>query len=291
MDNLTSVIITTYNRPFSVLRNALNSVLKQTYKNIEIIIVNDNNPENPYNNEIDRGLVSLNDKRIKYIKHGINKGACRARNTGIYNSNGEFIAFLDDDDEWLSRKLEKQIEKFKDKETGMVYCSYYINRNREKILHNKSKETKSFFDELLYRNFIGTLSSIVIRRNVIFDVGLFDPNLPASQDYDLYLRVAKKYKVDFVNEPLLLYHEHENDRITTNPEKKLAARKYIYEKYKNDIKSRPKVNSIKNLHLALSYSQTGQNRLKWKHWLYSTILYPVPTRTYLKSTIKILFNL
>ena len=111
---LVSVIITTYKRS-EFLTRAINSVLKQTYKNFEVIIVDDNNKNDEYSKFTQTLLETyINRNEIKIIQHDENKGISAARNTGIKEANGEYIAFLDDDDEFLPKKIELQINLFKE---------------------------------------------------------------------------------------------------------------------------------------------------------------------------------
>src|SRR5699024_744473 len=126
IESLVSVIIPTFKRKKEIVRRAVKSVMAQTYQNIEIIIVDDSPEEFQGSIKIKEYLDSLKDERVKYIKHSENKGANAARNTGIRNSKGNFLAFLDDDDEWLPMKIEKQIQQFKCDQIGMVYCPYLI---------------------------------------------------------------------------------------------------------------------------------------------------------------------
>lgn len=290
MEGLVSVVMPTYNRSFSFIWRSINSVLSQSYTNLELIIVDDNQKGNVNKKDIETNIKGLDDERIKYIPHRDNKGACAARNTGVKNSVGNYIAFLDDDDEWLPSKVEKQLEKFKNPLVGLVYCPYFINRNNEKILR-KSIKRGSLFEDLLYGNFIGSTSCVMVRKDSILEVGLFDENLPASQDYELYLRISDLYLIDVVDEPLVIYYNHQGERISGDPLKKLEARKYIYHKYKKHIEKFPKVNSEKHLLLAHSYSQIKNNRLKWKHWFRALFIHPIPTKRFLKLTYRIWFDL
>ena len=119
-----SVIIPTYNRARMVDR-AIQSVLSQTYQDFEIIVVDDASTDNTQ--EVVKECM-FRDKRVRYIKHEKNKGGSAARNTGIKNEHGEYVGFLDSDDEWLPTKLEKQIELFRKRcnSVGAVYCLQYM---------------------------------------------------------------------------------------------------------------------------------------------------------------------
>lgn len=157
-----SCIISTYNRPVEVLKRAIDSAINQTYNNKEIIVVNDCPENNKLADEIEYLIKSYGKKYIKYIKLENNSGACYARNVGVKNSKGSFLAFLDDDDEWLPNKLEEQIKMFVDDKIGMVYCdSNVINGNKIKI-NNKINPNHygNDFKEILLGNYIGGVLSI-----------------------------------------------------------------------------------------------------------------------------------
>ena len=135
-----SVVIPSYNRPHFLLR-AINSVLRQTFTSFELIIVDDASTE-----DIATVITSINDSRVVFVKHNCNKGVNIARNTGLKISRGEYIAFLDNDDEWLPEKLERQLASFeqsKDERLGVVGCqSLYIYEFKNKKLIYKSKLLK-----------------------------------------------------------------------------------------------------------------------------------------------------
>lgn len=219
---LVSIIITTYKRESTMVQRAINSILAQTYDNFELFIVDDSPNDFADRDNVKNMVISLGDDRIKYIEHEINKGACAARNTGIKASNGEYIAFLDDDDEWYDTKLEKQVQKMIESDCDFVYC--------KKLIHDKvAKKDKmekhqlyrgNVFEKLLWSNFIGPTSVALIKKNCFDKVGIFNTKLLAAQDYEMWLRIAKEFKVDFVDEELLHYYIHEGDRISSDSSKK-----------------------------------------------------------------------
>ena len=116
--SLVSTIIPTHNRS-KMLNRSINSVLNQTYSAIECIVIDDGSTDNTVD-----VIETQKDDRLIYVSHKSNRGASAARNTGIRHSNGEYISFLDDDDEWLPTKLEKQVELLTNlpNKIGMVYC-------------------------------------------------------------------------------------------------------------------------------------------------------------------------
>lgn len=197
-----SVIIPTYNREHIVL-NAIQSVIDQTFKDFEIIVVDDGSK--------DRAEETVKNKygdKIHYF-YQMNKGVPAARNQGIKIARGEYIAFLDDDDIWLPEKLRHQVTLLDSYlNVGLVYTNYY------KVQSGK-KSANTYFD--IFRPYRGRVlrelykknnicpSSVVLRKKCIDKVGLFDESLSQAEDYDLWLRLAVHYDFDFIEKPLVLY--------------------------------------------------------------------------------------
>jgi len=196
---LVSVIIPTYNKS-QYLREAIKSVLNQTYKNIEVIVVDDGSTDNT--KEI---VESFNDSRIIYIFQE-NKGPAIARNTGIKKAQGEYIAFLDSDDLWLKEKLEKQVDFMeKNSEIGLLGTGCYEVTDKGKIIGKKIFPIKNKIlqkDLIKYNSFIQ--SSVMIRKEVFDKVGLYDKSFRESEDYELWLRIAGNYKVRNLAEALTI---------------------------------------------------------------------------------------
>ena len=202
-----SVIVPTYNRAH-MITEAIESVLSQTFKDFELIIV-----DNYSTDDTESIVKSYVDKRIRYFKNQNNGLVSINRNYGIQKSGGEYIAFLDDDDLWLPEKLEKQVELLdSSKQLGLVYSnSYVIDSNgylRETTyLYGMKPARGSAFNELFRFNFIPTLT-VAIRREVLDKVGEFNPRYKICQDYDLWLRIAEYYPIDFVEQPLAKFRVH-----------------------------------------------------------------------------------
>jgi len=230
-----SVIIPTYNRAHLVGR-AIKSVLNQTYQDFELIIVDDGSTDNT-----EKVIKRFDDKRIRYIKHEKNKGGAAARNTGIKAARGEYIAFLDSDDEWLPEKLKRQMEVFKNasSEVGVVYTGFiYVDKlgggtSKQHI----PKKRGWIYEDILVENCIGTTSTVLIERKYFKETGLFDENLPSCQDWDMWIRLAKQCKFDFIPEILVRYFEHRN-RITSNCKSVIEGHEAILRKFQNDIEKR-----------------------------------------------------
>ncbi|MFL0493513.1 glycosyltransferase family 2 protein [Priestia megaterium] len=233
MKPLVSCIITTYKRPIKVLKRAITSIISQTYSNIEIIVVNDYPKDSQLVKSISDMISSIQDKRISYIVHEQNLGGCAARNTGVLASNGEYIAFLDDDDEWMPQKIERQLNLFDNNQVGLVYCQYFrVEKNRTiKIVPRDF--CKEALKEIYCYNFIGGNSFPLIRKTAILEAGLFDVNLKSSQDTDMWIRILEKnYKIRYCKESLVKYYISE-EAISTDINKIKEGYLYLLKKYKH----------------------------------------------------------
>lgn len=256
MSNKISVIITTYNRPYKLVERCINSVLNQTYNNYEIIVVNDTPKKFDTLREVSEGIKKL-ENEVRYISDGVNRGACKARNIGVEHSNGEYLAFLDDDDEWCENKLEEQLKIIQEKDCVMVTClqNMLVEDKKRKIQGMNFKlgkeSTEITIEKLLLKNIVGGCSAPLICKEIFLKIGGFDNSLPAAQDYDLWIRLAKMGKIYCINRTLLNYHIHKGDRISGDPEKKIYAYKHLLEKYSHISKGDKRF--FKNKYLVLSY--------------------------------------
>ena len=226
MDKLVSVIITTYNR-LDLFKKALNSVAIQSYKNYEIIVIDGSDNQNTIN------FIKKN-KDIKYYKSN-NSHPNYLRNKGIELSCGELIAFLDDDDIWDKEKIKKQVECFNQNKIDLCYTGKNIVGRNDKFIKYSFKKQRfsNTFISILWDNFIGTTSSIMIKSKVCKAVGNFDESLPALQDYDFCIRVCKQFKVRGINEALVNYrYNYSNLQLSKNDTKFVIASKLIKSKYK-----------------------------------------------------------
>ena len=196
-----SIIIPTYNRR-DYITTALDSVLGQTYKDYEIIIVDDGSSDDT--KEVIRPYGEI----IRYF-YQENRGIAAARNRGIRESRGEFIALLDSDDYWHPEKLKRQVNYLTENpQYGMVAtrCSSIAP---DGTFRKKNRPGKSgwILTDIFKSNFIRT-SSALITRKCLDTVGLFDESLPECEEYDLWLRIAKDFPIAFINEPLTVYTDN-----------------------------------------------------------------------------------
>lgn len=204
-----SVVIPAYNCE-RFISAAIESVLAQTYGDYEVIVINDGSTD-----KTDEILVKYVQK-IKVMRQP-NKGPAEARNTGIANSEGKYIAFLDQDDAWLPDKLKMQVEIMeKNNKLGLVYTDVYVLKDKEfgnaDHLYKRSFQMRqphrgSIFEYLFLDNFIST-SSVMVRKECLSKVGMFDPAVVPSEDYDRWLRIAAVCEIDYIDTPLVKFRDH-----------------------------------------------------------------------------------
>lgn len=203
MSKKVSVIIPTYRRPL-FLKRAIESVLNSTYKDIELIVVDDNNDGDAYRQETERLMQEMLkiDQRVRYLKHNVNKNGSAARNTGIRNSTGEYIMFLDDDDVFLPEKIEKQVEFMEnhDDEWGASYTQYLDVYQNGKIRKGLERASGNMLVNELARNFfVHAGSNLMVRRKVVEAVGGFDESFQKNQDIEFLVKILRTHKIGYVD--------------------------------------------------------------------------------------------
>lgn len=203
-----SIIVPTFNRSM-LLKRALDSIYKQSYSDYEIIVVDDGSTDETAQ------MISELYPDVNYIYQS-NSGVSASRNKGLDNAKGEWLAFLDSDDEWLPEKLEKQIDELKSKSDYKV-CHTEEVWVRNGVRVNQMKKHKKS-GGWIFRQCLPICamspSSIVINRSVFDDIGEFDITLPACEDYDLWLRITVKYPVLFIEQPQIIKYGGHEDQLS-----------------------------------------------------------------------------
>ncbi|MDD5638815.1 MAG: glycosyltransferase [Candidatus Pacebacteria bacterium] len=285
---LISVIIPTYNRAH-LLSRAIDSVLSQTFQDFELIIVDDGSTDNT--KEIVEEYQKK-DERIKYLWEENSGGPAKPKNTGIKNSQGEFIAFLDSDDEWLPEKLEKQLKLFENSNNlGFVSCNaLIIDENNNIKGEYQSPRNKSFIN-LLDGNKISNCG-VIVKKNIFEELGIFDENLKFGEDWEMWLRIAKKYNFDSVYESLIKCYLHQNN-ITKTIEnfKQIEDFKYILEKYKDDFKKYPKVKSRPLRNIGTFYILDNNSKMARKYFEKAIKVSPLSLRLYFQYFLSFFPNI
>lgn len=226
-----TVVIPTFNRS-SLLAEAIESVLNQTFDDFEIIVVDDHSTDDT------KTLVrAMDDDRIRYVLNSRCKGGAGARNAGIWKANGVWVAFLDDDDLWLPNKLERLHERISevDDSVGLLYSGSATLRfgNSQPISLFVPEKEGWIQQDLLYENCIGTFSRVAIRSDLLRTSGGLDERFQALQDAELYVRISALCKAAFLSD-ILVHKRNSNTRsITLDLEKRLRNSLLFWDKYKH----------------------------------------------------------
>lgn len=222
-----SVIIPSYNRSKTIKR-AIYSVLNQTYRNIELIIVDDCSTD-----DTEDVLYNIHDSRLRIIRHDKNQGACAARNTGINAAKGEYIAFQDSDDEWREKKLERQLDALKQYEADICFCKLERHNypNELDALYPNIEPGVVPYSSLILNSLVSTQT--ILAKRVLFNDIFFDVEMKRMQDYDWIIRAAHDNRVCFVSEVLVDLYLQPDSLTSFDYNKLLASYIKFYSKYKN----------------------------------------------------------
>lgn len=297
-----SVIIPTYNRAHLVTR-AICSVLAQTFQDFEILVVDDCSTDNTEN-----VVNSYDDPRVRFMAHEVNRGGSAARNTGIRAASGEYLAFLDSDDEWLPEKLEKQLELFKAtglEKLGLVLCGVSIIENGDVIrVAQMPPSTGGWVYERALQGQVNppTCSTWLLKRSAFVRVPKFDVTFPSSQDRDYLVQAAKECQVSWVSEPLVTMHVDGVDHVSYgNYGNYVKGRLRFLDKYSMELARFPKVLSGYHQTIARVYRKDGDlsgsrahlvkairaypKTLKLYVWLFAAVLGPLGYSAVIKGSL------
>ncbi len=206
-----SVIIPAYNRGW-IIKEAIDSVLSQTFDGYELIIVDDGSNDNTAE------ILDSYGSKIRLIRQ-TNQGVSAARNRGIMASSGQLIALLDSDDLWLPEKLDRQMSFFRNNPDAMICQTQEIwirNGKRVNPCKHHKKLSGMIFEPSLNLCLVSP-SAVMFKRELLGMVGFFDESLPACEDYDLWLRISPSYPVYLIDEPLIIKRGGHSDQLSRNP--------------------------------------------------------------------------
>jgi glycosyltransferase involved in cell wall biosynthesis len=248
-----SVVIPTYNSA-AMVKEAIDSVLAQTYSDFEVVVMDDGSTDDT------ESVVRQFGDRVRYFKQE-NQGVSAARNAGIKRSRGDYLAFLDSDDLWLTEKLAEQIPLLeRDPKLGLVYCDWTVVSGRTLLQSSYLKGLPAasgyVFDELIQSGFILT-SGVVMRRAGLNDVGNFDTSLTIAQDYDLWLRISYRWKVQLVDKCLFTKQSWDGS-LSSNLKKTALERIALFQKTLKELPGMtPRSRKLVRHQLALNYWDVG----------------------------------
>lgn len=209
---------------------AIESVLSQTHDNCEIIVVDDASDDDTSE------VIEVYRQRLKNLKHIRNVkrlGGAESRNIGVRKACGQYIAFLDDDDEWLPQKTEKQVQILEDNpEVGAVSCWY--NKIRGGSVRKVMLVPSVSFDIMLWENFIGSFSFCMVRSNIAKMVKL-DSELPSSQDWQFWIELSRITQISILEDYLVNYYDHPGEKVSNSYSSKFLGLRKMYFKYRNNM--------------------------------------------------------
>ncbi len=227
-----------------MLKRAIASVLAQSLEDFELLIL-----DNSSTDDTEAVARSFSDSRIRYIKHPL-AGISKARNIGITESKADYIAFLDDDDEWLPEKLEKQYRIFDVDalgKVGFVYGGYiHIEEETGRVFETITPKLEGNVYEYAVRHrdtLTGAASNPMLRKSAILAVGGYDEEVRTGEDYEMFLRLARDYEFRLVKDALLKIYVHRGYRLSHQLEPYLKTDLIVYGKHKDFIKRFPGTHS------------------------------------------------
>ncbi|MGH7843961.1 MAG: glycosyltransferase family 2 protein [Candidatus Binatia bacterium] len=279
-----SVIIPTHNRA-DFVATAIRSVLKQTFEDFELIVVDDASSDTT-----SQVVASFRDPRVHYIRHGQNRGGAAARNTGIVNSSAEYVAFLDDDDAWYPDKLARQMQVMLGSrpEVAAVYTGYLVvDRTTGKLCARMVPTRRgNLYPKLLESNPIGGTSSVLLKKACLEKVGLFDESLPSFQDRDLWIRISREFHFECVPEPLLDYFVHPK-KVWTNLDALTQGLEIMLKKYGRSAAFRKRCSGY-YLSFGVKFCAANQIEKGRKALLRAVALYPYSIQPYVYFSLTLL---
>jgi len=226
-----SVVMPTFNRAKELPRS-IHSVLSQTVRNLELIIVDDASTD-----DTERVVASFDDNRIRYERLTKNVGGAEARNVGIWMARADIVAFQDSDDEWTCSKLENSLSALEiDENVGATFTSFiqvWSNGCRLMPVGKYQFQSSNVYESLLWQNYVGT-PTLVVKKKYLTEIEGFDPLMPRYQDWDLSLRLSKITKIKYLQEPTLLAYVTKGS-ITGNNEAHRIALERMYEVHRSAI--------------------------------------------------------
>ncbi|WP_123620098.1 glycosyltransferase family A protein [Halorubrum sp. CSM-61] len=272
---LVTAVIPTYGRP-EFLDDAVRSVVDQTYDPLELVVVDDCSPDPVETRFTETDLSGLHD--VRFLRHEENQGANSARNTGIRAADGEFIAFLDDDDRWRRTKIARQIQAFNKAgpDTGVVYTSLEIVDETEATIGTSHRKLHgSITRDLLCGASVGSFTRLMVRKGLLEEIGYLDEELPGWQDRDLNIRLSRRCRYEPITEPLAVHRRGSHEQIGNDYHgKRDVAYPRLVEKHRPLAAEFGKTVerrflATQTLSLALSAISSGQARAARRHVLSS----------------------
>ena len=266
-DMLVSVVIPTYHRPV-FLKRCIDSVLDQTYRNIEIIVVDDNDPKTEARKETELVMQAYAGvDNVTYLRHDCNKNGSAARNTGWRNSHGKYITFIDDDDVIARTKIEKQVQCLEclDSSWGACYTGYrLLKEHGDPQISSEKRFGDCYVAALMRTMFMGSGSNLFLRKSVVDEVNGYDETFLRNQDIEFLARILEKYKLAYVDEVLLTIYQ-EGERPNRSFEQLESISQHYLSKFKDRIE-RLNPDDRERVYSVISLERCRSAFYKKKYW-------------------------
>ena len=277
---MVTVVIPAFNR-IQLLARAVRSALHQTYQDIEVIVVDDGSTE-----DVGGALEGFDDPRLSYSHREENLGISAARNRGVSMSHGEFVAFLDSDDEWREGKVSAQLERmealgsgFRACYTNLEFVDDTLGKTLKQTRYHEEGDLRAFF--LRYREIA---SSLLMEKDAFEEAGGFDVRIDWGEDWDLYLRLAQISGYACVEEPMTIYHLHGLGRVSDTLDKnpKIAdSLMVLYDKNRDLFSKDQKARGSILVDIGYYLADSGRKRQALKPFLSSICHLPIQKAAYL----------
>lgn len=265
-EKLVSIIIPTFKRA-DLLPRAISSALEQTYKNIEVLVVSDNEPNDEYTMKARQTVDSFNDSRVRLITQEHHVNGAVARNLGIRTAKGEFLSFLDDDDYIDADKIERQVYVLSalDKTWGGVCCRYKAYKNGQLIEVSTPFKSGHIYKKVLFRQIKTQTNSLLLRREALLSTRMFDETLLRNQDVQLLVDFTFKYKLKYMDE-MLNNLDYDDNKNRPTPQKVMAVKKAFFHSVSDIVSSlstfeRYRLKVLTKFDIGALYFMNGQ---RWK---------------------------
>jgi glycosyltransferase involved in cell wall biosynthesis len=257
-----SAVIPTYNRP-GYLDGAIESALNQTIDDLEVVVVDDGS-DTDYASDI----CGIYAESVRCVSHDRNQGLSAARNTGIEAADGEFVAFLDDDDRWHPQKVEQQVKILEtNSDAGIATCLLAsVTPDGELVRCEAHRPDGDLSETVLVQNPIGTPSRVLVRASALSSVGGFDESLPTKQDWDFYIRLCQEWEVVCLTDHLCYRTVH--DSMSSDPGDAVRDNRRVIEKHRERIESKgltEEVMSYYHFKVGRTYLEHGDRHRAGKH--------------------------
>jgi glycosyltransferase involved in cell wall biosynthesis len=285
-----SVVIPTHNRPHTLPR-AIHSVLRQSFRDLEVIVVDD------ASRTLEAGMIvaeiAANDPRITYIRREIGGGAAAARNTGIQAARGAFVAFQDDDDEWLLGKLEQQMALMERLGPECLLVAgrllRYIPGANPKIYDWPTDKDGIWVDSSRFiEGYTAFIQTALIRKSALDTIGAFNPEVPISEDFELALRLLNCGRLATVPNFVTMSYEQAGNSLSNQRALRIISNLKILELHGAQLAAYPVAFGILHYEVAVNSVIAGKRRVAISHWMQAFKANPTAFRVYLLMPMLIL---